>query len=269
LTRDLRLEDKVAIVTGGGRGIGRGIALRFAKEGADSLIFTRTIRYAEEVIDEIKSLGRKALTFQGDATRKHDCEAMVKAAVHEFGRIDILVNNVGGGETHSSFVDISEEDWDRIVDFNLKSQFLCAQPVVKQMIKQGKGGKIINISSYVAKTPLGPQPDYCAAKAGVIAFTQSLAKELAKYRINVNAICPGWIDTPGLRGWGKIHLEAYPKKAKNLDDLFQQLVKELNIPLGRMGTPKDIAGAAVFLASKDTDYMTGQAINMSGGLEMH
>lgn len=262
-----RLEGKVAIVTGGGSGIGRGIALRFAREGADVVVFDRVEESAEKVAEEVRALGRRAIAVVGDVTKIEDIDVMVETTMKEFGRIDILVNNAGGGEVQS-FLDIREEDWDRIVDLNLKSVFLCTQRVVREMIKQGIKGKIISISSYAGKCPVAGEPHYSAAKAGVIAFTQALAKELAKYGINVNAICPGWTDTPGLRRWGRIYLERFPGAARDVDELFGKLVREHRIPLGRMGTPEDVAGVAAFLASSDADYMTGQAINVTGGLEM-
>ena len=262
-----RLEGKVAIVTGGGSGIGRGIALRLAREGASVVVFDRAKEGAEKVVGEIRALGRRAIAAVGDVTKSGDIEDMIDAAIKEFGRIEILINNAGGGEVQS-FLDISEEDWDRIVDLNLKSVFLCTQRVVKEMIERRIGGKIVSISSYAGKCPVLGEPHYSAAKAGVIAFTQALAKELAKYGINVNAVCPGWTDTPGLRRWGRIHLERFPGSARDVDELFEKLVSEHKIPLGRMGTPEDVAGVVAFLVSSDADYMTGQAINVTGGLEM-
>lgn len=262
-----RFEGKVAIVTGGGSGIGRAIALRFAREGASVVIFDLAKEGCEEVAREVRALGRMGLAIVGDVTRSGDIERMVEGAIREFGRIDILVNNAGGGEVQS-FLDIKEEDWDRIVDLNLKSVFLCTQRVVREMIKRGIKGKIVNISSYAGKCPVVGEPHYSAAKAGVIALTQALAKELAKYGINVNAVCPGWTDTPGLRRWGRIHLERFPGAAGDIDELFEKIVREYKIPLGRMGKPEDVAGVVAFLASSDADYMTGQAINITGGLEM-
>jgi len=262
-----RLDGKVALVTGAGRGIGRAIALRLAADGCDLSLFSRSQEYVEEAGREAKSLDKQVLLLTGDVMRKPDIENAVARTIGTFRRIDVLINNAGGGETHSSFSEISEDTWDRIVDFNLKTVFLFSQAVLPHMIKQG-GGKIVNISSYVAKVPIATQPDYCAAKAGVLALTQSLAKEVAKYHINVNAVCPGWIDTPGLRSWAKIHLEHFPQAATSIDDLFERLVKDHKIPLGRLGTADDVAKVVAFLASSDSDYMTGQAVNVSGGLEM-
>ena len=262
-----RLEGKVAVITGGGSGIGRGIALRLVKEGASVVVFDRVREGAEKVVGEIRALGRRAIAVIGDVTKSEDIEDMVNAAIKEFGRIDILINNAGGGEVQP-FLDIREEDWNRIVDLNLKSVFLCTQRVAKEMIERGIKGRIVNISSYAGKCPVPGEPHYSAAKAGVIAFTQALAKELAKYGINVNAVCPGWTDTPGLRRWARIHLERFPGSARDVDELFEKLVRDHDIPLGRLGTPEDVAGVVAFLVSSDADYMTGQAINVMGGLEM-
>lgn len=261
------LDDRVALVTGAGKGIGRAVALQLAGNGCDLSLFSRTRQYLEEVGREAEFLGKRVLVFAGDVMRKSDVVGSVTKTIETFGRIDVLVNNAGGGETHSAFTDITEEAWDRIVGFNLKSVFLFCQAVVPHMIKQGRG-KIINISSYVAKAPIPLQPDYCAAKAGVNAFTQSLAKELARYHINVNAVLPGWTDTPGLRGWARIHLERFPQAAASVDELCQQLVRDYKIPLDKLGTADDVANAVAFLASSNSDYMTGELVNVSGGLEM-
>jgi len=246
--------------------MGREIAIRLARAGANIVVFTRTRSYAEEVCDEIRSLGREALMVIGDVTANEDITRMVKATLNKFERIDILVNNAGRGDPHSSFLDIKEKDWDDIVDLNLKSVFLCSSAVVEQMIKQ-KGGKIINIASVVGKTGTALQPDYSAAKFGVIGFTQSLAKELAKYNINVNAVCPGWTDTPGLDRWCAIYLKFFPSAGKNVETFKKELAKK--IPLGRLVTPRDVANVVMFLASDESNLMTGQAINICGGEELH
>ncbi|MFC2002974.1 SDR family NAD(P)-dependent oxidoreductase [Chloroflexota bacterium] len=246
------LTDKVAIVTGGGRGIGKGIALSFAKAGANLVIAEIDAPEAEVSAEEIRALGRKALAVPTDARSSQQVENMLQKALNKFGRIDILVNNVGGSlALRFPILDMSEDEWDMIITLNLKSVFLCSKAVAKVMIDQ-KRGNIINIASVGG---LGPYPNnahYGAAKAGVINLTQSMAWEWAPYNIRVNAIAPGGTAT---RVLDKLYGER--------PDLLQERLKL--IPLQRLGKPEDIGDAAIYLASDASDYVTGETIMVTGG----
>jgi len=255
------LKNRVAIVTGGAKGIGKGIALKFASEGGDVVVNARHIEAAREVAKEIKALGRKSVAVKADVSRSADVEAMVAQTVEEFGKIDILVNNAGGTGLvkDSALEDTSEEDWDRIVDINLKGQFLCCRAVVPYMKKAGYG-KIVNISSMGAIQPPAPIVHYHAAKGGVLALTKNLAFELAPFNITVNAILPGPIKSEFFNEM----LKAMTKKEGKA--FFTMLGKR--VPMGRMGTPEEVAGVALFLASELSSYVTGEAICVGGGLPL-
>jgi 3-oxoacyl-[acyl-carrier protein] reductase len=255
------LENRVAIVTGGAKGIGRGIALKFAAEGCDVVVNARHIESARDVASEIKASGRRALAIKADVSRSDEVAAMVARTIKEFGKIDILVNNAGGTglAADSAIEDTSEEDWDRIVDINLKGQFLCCRAVVPYM-KKNKYGKIINVSSMGAIQPPAPIVHYHAAKGGVLSMTRNLAFELAPFNITVNAILPGPIKSEFFTGM----LAAMSKKEG--EAFFRMLGKR--VPLGRMGTPEEVAGVALFLASELSSYVTGDAINCGGGLPL-
>jgi len=250
----------VAIITGGGRGIGRGIALAFAKEGADIVIGDIRFQKAREVAKEIKALGRGALPLKVDVTKNGQVNDMVEKTFDEFGRIDILVNNAG--IISKTYVkDMDEKSWDAVISVNLKGTFLCSKAVIPYMIKQ-RSGKIINISSIAGKRGSVGLAHYCASKFGVIGFTQSLALELAEYNINVNAICPGILET---YMWTDV-LTPWRAKKEGLpeEEAWQKTIDA--IPLGRPQMPEDIGRMAVFLASEDARNLTGQAINVCGGL---
>ncbi len=255
------LENRVAIVTGGAKGIGRGIALKFAAEGSDVVVNARHIEGARKVAAEVKALGRRSLAIKADVSRSSEVDAMVARTIQEFGRIDILVNNAGGTRLakDTAIEDTSEEDWDRIVDTNLKGQFLCCRAVVPYMKKQ-KYGKIINVSSMGAIHPPAPIAHYHAAKGGVLSLTKNLAFELAPFGITVNSILPGPIKseffTEMLKAMSKAEGEAF----------FRML--DGRVPMGRMGTPEEVAGVALFLASELSSYVTGDAINCGGGLPL-
>jgi len=247
------LEGKVAIVTGGKRGIGKAIALAFAEAGADVAVCSRVIKDGElqAVANEIQGLGRRSLAVQADITRKTDVDNLVQRVVDEFTAIDILVNNAGIYFVDPPLLDVPEGDWDKIINVNLKGHYLCSQAVGKRMVDR-KAGNIINIASELAIKPISEAGVYCIAKAGVVMLTRVLAKELASYNIRVNAIAPGAARTKILE-----YLLSDPEALKQC---------EAQIPLGRIAEPGDIIGTALFLASEASSYITGHTILVDGGL---
>ena len=247
------LEGKVAIVTGGKRGIGKAIALAFAEAGADVAVCSRVIKDGElqAVANEIQGLGRRSLAVQADITRKTDVDNLVQRVVDEFTAIDILVNNAGIYFVDPPLLDVPEGDWDKIINVNLKGHYLCSQAVGKRMVDR-KAGNIINIASELAIKPSSEAGVYCIAKAGVVMLTRVLAKELASYNIRVNAIAPGAARTKILE-----YLLSDPEALKQC---------EAQIPLGRIAEPGDIIGTALFLASEASSYITGHTILVDGGL---
>lgn len=257
------LRDRVAIVTGGGRGIGRGVALRFAREGAKVAVLDIAQEHLDETAALLESAGVTFLTLRADVSVTADVEGAVAAALDRFGRLDILVNNAGVGNPPKPIVEMDDEGWDRTIAVNLRSVFLCSRAAARQMIRQGGGGRIISVASQAGKTGYARLAPYCASKAGIILFTQAFAKEVAPHGILVNCVCPGTIDTPLLRGG--------IEQATGGAIPFEQAIAAAlpTIPLGRVGYPDDVAKLITFLASDEADYMTGQAINISGGQEMH
>jgi len=255
---EMQLKDKVAIITGGAKGMGRGMALKFAEEGCAVAIADIAIKEAEEAVADIKKKGGKALAIKCDVTDIKQVSEAVATVVNNFGRkIDILVNNAGGvtgargGHTDTA----NEADWDRVLNVNLKGAFLVCMAVIPHM-KENKYGKIINISSMGAVSPAVSVLHYHSAKAGVLGLTTNLAFELAPFNIYVNAIVPGPVETPF---WDSLQPPG-PER----DAFFAALCKK-EVPLGRMGKPEDIAGPALFLASGMSDYVTGQVIYVAGG----
>jgi NAD(P)-dependent dehydrogenase (short-subunit alcohol dehydrogenase family) len=250
------LENRVAIVTGGTKGMGRAIAQKFAEEGCDIVVTSRHLEEAQKVAKEIEKLGRKTLGIKADISKSAEVNDMVAQTIKKFKKIDILVNNAGGVDVKGGdTTDATEVDWDHILDVNLKGCFLCCMAVVPYMKKQ-KYGKIINLSSMGAVHPAVSVLHYHAAKAGVLGLTINLAFELAPYNIYCNAIVPGPIETPF---WDNLQAPG-PER----DKFFAALCKK-EVPLGRMGKPEDIAGPALFLASSLSDYVTGQTIYAAGG----
>jgi 3-oxoacyl-[acyl-carrier protein] reductase len=252
------LKDKVALVTGGGKGIGRGIAIEFAKQGCNLIINGLHLDPAQRVAEEIKSLGREAIAIKADIGNSAEVNKMIATATDKFGRIDILVNNAGGvsgTEGKGNSDNVTEEEWDRMVNLNLKGPFLVTMGVLPYMKKNGYG-KIIFISSMGAVSPCVSVIHYHAAKAGVLGLMTNLAFELAPKNIYVNAIVPGPVETPF---WDALLPPDLDREA-----LFKAIAKK-EIPLERTGKPGDIAGPALFLASGLSDYVTGQVINVAGG----
>jgi NAD(P)-dependent dehydrogenase (short-subunit alcohol dehydrogenase family) len=250
------LENRVALVTGGAKGMGRGIAHLFAKEGCDVAVAALHIDGAQKVAKEIEAMGRKSLALGGDISKSADVKDMVDQTIKKFKKIDILVNNAGGVNVSGGDTDTAtEEDWDKILSVNLKGAFLVTLAVVPYM-KKKKYGKIINVSSMGAVNPAVSVLHYHAAKAGLLGLSTNLAFELAPFNIYVNAIVPGPIETPF---WDSLQP---PGPAR--DAFFKALAKK-EVPLGRMGKPEDIAGPALFLASGLSDYVTGQVIYAAGG----
>lgn len=247
----MSLKGKTALVTGGSRGIGRSIALALAKEGANVVInYTSNEESAAKVVQEIESFDVKAMAVKANISKAEDVKEMMDKIEESFDGIDILVNNAGITKDNL-FVRMKEEDWDQVMDVNLKGIFLCTKAVVRKMIKQ-KYGRIINMSSVVGVAGNPGQANYCASKAGVIGFTKSLAKEIASKDITVNAIAPGFIETD---------------MTKVLPESVRESMIEA-IPMKKYGKPEDIANLVVFLSSDNSSYITGQVIHVDGGMAM-
>jgi len=258
------LKDRVAIITGGGSGIGQGVAGRFAKEGARLMLVDLNPAGLEETAAQVKDEGAAVETFEADVSVTEQVEAFFAKTVERFGRIDICVNNAGIGNPPAPLVQMTDEGFDRTVAVNLRGVFLCMRAAGRQMLQQGDGGRIISVASQAGKTGFAFLSPYCATKAGVILMSKAMAKEVGASKITVNVVCPGTIDTPLLRGTLDPILEAQGIT------LEQWALKNgPPIALNRIGYPADVANVITFLASDDADYMTGQAINISGGQEMH
>jgi 3-oxoacyl-[acyl-carrier protein] reductase len=247
------LTGKVALVTGASRGIGRGVALSLAKQGADVVVnYAGNVEGASQTVSEVTAMGRRAIAIKADVSKKSEVVAMVNEAVKQMGKIDILVNNAGV-LSYQAFVDMPEEEWDKIIDTNLKGQFLVGQAVSKHMVDNGIKGKIINIAS-IASGQVGvgypSLSHYCASKGGVIAMSEAMAVELGPKGINVNVIAPGAIDTD---------------MAKSLSDpkVMEGLLSRLSIK--RIGKPEDIGAMAVFLAAEESSYCSGVTFYVDGG----
>ncbi len=246
----MRLQDKVAIVTGAARGIGRAIALRLAQEGAHVAIVDVRDEQGQETVNAIEALGRRAQFVHTDVTDPAGVEQMVEATLDAFGTIDILVNNAGICP-FKPFLDISPALWDQVLDTNLKGYFLCSQAVARVMVERGIRGRIINVSSISSIVGGEQQAHYCSSKAGINLLTKSMAISLGPHGITCNAILPGTVETD-----------------LNRDDLADEAKRgalEDRTPLGRIGQPEDIAGPVVFFASEDAAYCTGSMLVVDGG----
>jgi 3-oxoacyl-[acyl-carrier protein] reductase len=244
------LQDKIAIVTGAGQGIGQAIAVRLAQEGAEVIVSDINLQGVEQTASQIRQMDRKSLALKVDVANFEDVQAMVQKSTEEFGRADILVNNAGVTKDNL-LVRMTQQQWDWVISVNLKGTFNCTKAVAPHMMRN-RYGRIINIASVIGLVGNAGQANYAASKAGIIGLTKSAAKELASRGITVNAVAPGYIQTE--------MTERVPEQAK------ETFLK--TIPLRRPGLPQDVAGVIVFLASDDASYITGQVINIDGGMVM-
>ncbi|MDP2660619.1 MAG: SDR family NAD(P)-dependent oxidoreductase [Dehalococcoidia bacterium] len=246
----MRLKDKVAVITGGGRGIGRAVALAFVREGAKAVVSDVNLEPAQEVANEIAAQGGQALALQTDVSKRAEVRDMVDAALKRFGQIDILVNNAGnfnGAMLHK----MTEEQWDSVVDVHLKGAFLCTQAVASHMIER-KTGRIINVTAFAGERGNLGCINYAAAKAGIIGVTKAAAKELARFQINVNCVAPGLTHT---------RMSEILFTDQKFHDMYMK-----EIPLARFVEPEEVANAFLFFASPDSSYITGQVLRIDGGL---
>ncbi len=277
------LKNRVALVTGAARkyGIGHAIALRLARDGADVVVVGRASwkpteddvveewRGLDSVVEEVASLGRKAIAIGADVTKSQQIKSMVERTLREFGKIDILVNNAGIlGPMRVPVIDLDEQQWQEVMTANLTGPFLCSKEVARAMVDRGQGGKIVNISSIEAKIPargLGGIGAYGASKAALINLTMTMAMELARHKINVNAVCPGRVATE-ING-GVIRAMARSSGMSFYDVIAQRYAAKLKtaVPLGRASSIEDQANAVAFLASSEADFITGVALNVAGG----
>lgn len=275
-----QLNNKVAIVTGSGRhkGIGEAIVLRLAAEGCKVVISdigqpkgnefsAEHIGVSEEmqkIANSCRALGAEVLTIPCDVRSESECQRLIAVTVEKFGQVDILVNNAGVGYLMEPFTEFKESSWDAVLDVNLKGAFLCSKHAAIQMIQQGTGGSIINIASQAAKSGFPFAAAYTASKHGLVGLTRSNAVELGKHKIRVNAVCPNHITT-GLGHWQNIFFSE--KLGMDYATYLQSIVQKN--PLGRTGLTEDIAKAVAFLCSDESAYITGEAMNVSGGEEYH
>lgn len=275
-----RFEGRTVIVTGSGRtqGLGAAILRRFAGEGANCVVSDLgtprermesgdigTTAEMEQVADELRALGARAIAIACDVRSAADCEALVRSTVEAFGALHILVNNAGIGYLMKPLLETDEADWDAVLDVNLKGAFLCTRSAARQMIAQGTGGRIINIASQAAKSGFPHMAPYTASKHGMVGLTRSNAVELGSHGITVNAVCPNHVTT----GLGEKQ-NAYFSKLLGFDSVeaYLENMARKN-PMGRPGLPTDTAAAVAFLASDEAVYITGEAMNVSGGEEVH
>jgi 3-oxoacyl-[acyl-carrier protein] reductase len=247
---ELVLEGKLALITGGARGIGREIAMLFANEGADIAICDVNLEEAQKTAKEIENLGRQSIAFKADVTDSGQIQDMADKILDKFNKIDILINNAGITKDNL-LLRMSEEDWDKVIAVNLKGTFVCTKIISRVMLKQ-RSGKIVNLASIIGIMGNAGQANYAASKAGIIGLTKSAAKELASRNICVNAIAPGFIKTD--------------MTAKLSEEVQKKMLSA--IPLARLGEAKDVADLALFLSSESSSYITGQVIQVDGGMVM-
>lgn len=252
----MKLRGKTALVTGGGRGIGRAIALGLAQEGAQVAVLDILADNAAAVAGEIEATGVKALALPADLTKRAQVDRAVADTLAQFGQIDILVNNAGW-DRMEMFLDSEEETWDKIIAINFKGMLYVCKAALPSMVARGQG-KVISIASDAGRAGSTGEAVYAGTKGAIIAFSKTLAREMARHKITVNVVCPGLTETPLLQGIR----EQSPKTEKVIEAVTRA------IPLGRVGQPEDIAGAVVYLASPAADFVTGQTLSVSGGLTM-
>jgi 3-oxoacyl-[acyl-carrier protein] reductase len=246
----MKLKDRVSLITGAARGIGREIALLFAREGSDVVICDVDLEAAQNTQKEIETLGRRALSFKVDVTNLAQVEEMINLILDKFSKIDILVNNAGITKDNL-LLRMSEDEWDKVLSVNLKGAFNCLKVVSRYMLKN-RYGKVVNVASIIGMIGNAGQANYAASKGGLIALTKSLAKELGSRNINVNAVAPGFIQTA--------------MTDKLPEDYKKQMLE--NIPMAKFGLPEDVAKVCLFLAGPESDYITGQVIVVDGGMTM-
>lgn len=257
------MDGKVCVITGAARGIGKGIGMRLIDEGASVVFADKDGKGAEKTAAEAIQKGGKASSVAVDVSDREQVQAMVGKTVSEFGKIDVLFNNAGVNH-QQKFLETTEDSWNRIMRINALSVLICTQEVAKQMIKQGAGGKIINTASLAGRQAYPDIVPYCASKFAVIALTQASARGLAEHRITVNGFSPGVVHTPL---WDQLDQECIDMGVTKKKGEAMEAFAASNL-IGRVSTPEDIAGLALYLASPDSDYMTGQVIGIDGGMYM-
>jgi NAD(P)-dependent dehydrogenase (short-subunit alcohol dehydrogenase family) len=258
----MTFKDKVVLVTGSTRGIGRGIALAFAREGAKVAVNGTKTDLCQKVVDEVNGAGGAGLALPGDITDTDVVKDLFQKVMGKYGQLDILVNNAGIIYVED-LIDTTDEQWDRTMAVNCRGVFLCSREAARHMVER-KSGKILNVASQLGKSGVAKYTHYCASKFAVVGFTQALAKELAPHGINVNAVCPGIVDTDMMDEEIEVFIKVTGKSEDELREDFLRM-----IPLGRYEAPDDVANLVLFLVSEDAAYITGQSINVTGGIEVH